>query len=158
MYSDNGTNLNAADKELKSLIVQLDREKVKQSIANKGIVWHFSPPLVPHFGGVHESMVKSAKRAINAILANANITNEGLINTRPLAYQSVNTTDDVLQTSNHFLHVQVGGGGGRVSLHQLQWTTHRFTQNKDGTGFKSHNFFKISGTDGYENGYPVSVR
>ena len=38
MYSDNGTNFKAADKELKSLISQLDQEKIKESIANKGIV------------------------------------------------------------------------------------------------------------------------
>ena len=56
MYSDNGTNFKAADKDLKSLISQLDQEKIKESIANKGIVWHFNPPLAPHFGGVHESM------------------------------------------------------------------------------------------------------
>ena len=98
MYSDNGTNFRAADKELKSLISQLDQEKIKESIANKGIDWHFNPPLVPHFGGIHESMIKSAKRAISAILGNADITDdelmtaiigaEGLINSRPLTYQS----------------------------------------------------------------------
>ena len=40
MYSDNGTNFRAADKEMKSLILQLDQEKIKESIANKGIKWH----------------------------------------------------------------------------------------------------------------------
>ena len=119
MYSDNGTNLRAANKELKSLILQLDQEKVKESIANKGIVWHFNPPLAPHFGGVHETMIKSAKRAINAILGNADITDEelmtaiigaeGLINSQPLTYQSTDPDDDVPLTPNHFLHGQIGG-------------------------------------------------
>lgn len=57
MYSDNGTNFKAAKKntkKLKSLISQLDKEKVKESIANKGTVWNFNPPLVPHFDGLHE--------------------------------------------------------------------------------------------------------
>ena len=36
MYSDNGTNFRAADKEMKSLILQLDQEKIKESIAKKG--------------------------------------------------------------------------------------------------------------------------
>ena len=79
MYSDNGTNFRAADKEMKSLILQLDQEKIKESIANKGINWHFNPPSAPHFGGVHESMIKSAKRAINAILGNADISYEELM-------------------------------------------------------------------------------
>ena len=48
MYSDNGTNFRAADKDLKSLISQLDHEKIEESIANKGIDWCFYPPLAPH--------------------------------------------------------------------------------------------------------------
>ena len=54
--------------------------------------------MAPHFGGVHESMIKSAKRAIKAILGNADVTDEelmtaiigaeGLINSRPLTYQT----------------------------------------------------------------------
>ena len=62
IYSDNGTNFKSADKELKSLISLLDTNKINESIANKGIMWHFNPPLAPHFGGAHESMIKSAKR------------------------------------------------------------------------------------------------
>ena len=75
-------------------LTQLDQTKINSSIANKGVKWYFNPPLAPHFGGVHESMMKSAKRAINAILGNADITDEelmtaiigaeGLINSRPL--------------------------------------------------------------------------
>ena len=131
MYSDNGTNFKAADKELKSLISQLDQEKIKESIANKGIVWHFNPPLAPHFGGVHESMIKSAKRAINAILGNADITDEelmttiigaeGLINSRPLTYQSADPADDTPLTPNHFLHGQVGGQFAPTTVDETQF-------------------------------------
>ena len=52
IYSDNATNLKAADKELKALLLQLDEDKIKASISNKGIVWYFTPSLAPHFGGV----------------------------------------------------------------------------------------------------------
>ena len=119
MYSDNGTNFKGADKELKSLIAQLDETKIKKSIANKGVKWYFNPPLAPHFGGVHESMIKSAKRAINAIFGNADVNDEALmtaiigadilINSRPLTYQTADPSDDVPLTPNHFLHRQVGG-------------------------------------------------
>ena len=44
MYSDRGTNFKGADKELKSLIAQLDETKIKKSIANKGVKWYFNPP------------------------------------------------------------------------------------------------------------------
>ncbi|MCG8047968.1 MAG: hypothetical protein N0E48_20505 [Candidatus Thiodiazotropha endolucinida] len=131
IYSDNGTNFKGADKELKSLVTQLDETKIQRSIANKGIRWHFNPPLAPHFGGVHESMIKSAKRAINAILGNADITDEelmtaiigaeGLINSRPLTYQTANPSDDVPLTPNHFLHGQVGGEFAPTSVDQTSF-------------------------------------
>lgn len=64
-------------------------------------------------------MIKAAKRAIHAILGNADINDEelltamvgaeSLINSRPLTYQSANPSDDVPLTPNHFLHGQIGG-------------------------------------------------
>ena len=118
IYSDNGTNFKGADAELKSLVRKLDKNKINQSTANKGVSWHFNPPLAPHFGGIHETMFKSAKKAILAILGSSDINDEelttaiigaeGLINSRPLTYQSANPTDDVPLNVNHFLHGQVG--------------------------------------------------
>ena len=119
MLSDNGTNFVGAKRELEELVNKLDKEKIKQSTANKGIKWNFIPPLAPHFGGVHETMIKSAKRAIYAILNNSEVTDEelitaftgaeSLINSRPLTYQSADPKDDTPLTPNHFLHGQVGG-------------------------------------------------
>jgi len=57
---------------------------------------YFNLPYAPHFGGVFEIMTKSAKRAITAILTNAEVTDEelmtafcgaeALINSQPLTY------------------------------------------------------------------------
>ena len=129
MYSDNGTNYRVADKEMKSLILQLDQEKIKESIANLGIKWHFNQPSAQHFCGVHESMIKSAKRAINAILADitdeelmtAIIVAEGLINSRPLTYQSTDPADDVPLTPNHLLHGQIGGQFAQTTVDDTQF-------------------------------------
>ena len=63
MHSDNGTNFKGADAELKFLLRKLDENKIYHSIANKGVTWHFNPPLAPPFGGVHEAKIKSALRA-----------------------------------------------------------------------------------------------
>ena len=64
-------------------------------------------------------MIKSAKRAITAILKNADVKDEelmtafcgakALINSRPLTYQSANVKDNVPLMPNHFLHGQMGG-------------------------------------------------
>ena len=57
-------------------------------------------------------MIKSAKRAIIAILSNADVKDEelmtafcgaeALINSRPLTYQSADIKDNVPLTPNHF--------------------------------------------------------
>ena len=64
-------------------------------------------------------MVKSAKKAIFAILGTSDVTDEdlmtaftaveGLLNSRPLTYQTADSRDDVPLTPNHFLHGQLGG-------------------------------------------------
>ena len=70
-------------------------------------------------GGAHESMIKAAKKAVQAVLENADVTDEelstaftgaeSLINSRPLTYQSANASDNIPLTPNHFLHGRVGG-------------------------------------------------
>ena len=129
--SDNGTN-SKVHVELSSLVRKLDKNKINQSTANKGVSWHFNPPLAPHFGGIHETMIKSATKAILAILGTADINDgelttaiigaEGLINTRPLTYQSANPVDGVPLTPNHFLHGQVGGQFAPASCDETNFT------------------------------------
>ncbi|CAC5374179.1 unnamed protein product [Mytilus coruscus] len=119
IISDNGTNYVGANRELKELVALLDNDKIQNSISNQGTKWHFNPPLAPHFGGIHETMIKSEKKAIYAILGNADINDEelltaftgaeALINSRPLTYQSADPKDDTPLTQNHFLHGQLGG-------------------------------------------------
>ena len=99
---------------MRQLHDDLDKEKILDKTSNQGIEWRFSPPVGPHHGGVHESMIKSAKRAIYAILTNAEVTDEELnsafigaeatINTRPLTYQSSHENDLIPLTPNDFLH------------------------------------------------------
>lgn len=79
IYSDNGINLKGADNELKSLVSQLDEGKIKQSIANSGVKWNLNPSMAPHFGGVHESMIKSSKRAVKEIFGNTYERHEKLL-------------------------------------------------------------------------------
>ena len=119
VISDNGGNFVGANRELKELVQQLDIRKIQVSTANQVIKWHFNPLYAPHFGGVHETMIKAAKRAVYAILGNADITDEelhtafvgaeALINSRPLTYQSANPKDETPLTPNHFLIGQIGG-------------------------------------------------
>ena len=119
MLSDNGTNFVGAEKEIRELVSQLDREQLQRMTSNRGVTWHWNPPLAPHFGGVFESMTKSAKRAISAILRDADINDEelqttfvgveSLMNSRPLTTLSDDPNDEPVLTPNHFLIGQMGG-------------------------------------------------
>ena len=119
MFSDNGGNFVKTGKELKGLVNQMDQEEIKQTTANRGVQWSFNPLAEPHFGGVHEIMVKAAKKAIKNILGDADINDEelvtafvsaeGLINSRPLTHQSSHPADNIPLTPNYFLYRQLGG-------------------------------------------------
>ena len=120
MFSDSGTNFKGAGRGLKMLLSEQDESKINAAVAKKGVKWHFNPPLAPHFGGAHESMIKSAKKAINAILGQADITDEE-ISSRPQTYRSANHEDDVPLTPNHFLHGQIGGQFAPTSVDETQF-------------------------------------
>ncbi|CAC5416215.1 unnamed protein product [Mytilus coruscus] len=104
-------------------VIMCDEE---EKLQKKEIKWHFNPPLAPHFGGIHETIIKSAKRANYAISENADIYDkelltaftgaEALINSRPLTYQSADLKDETPLTPNHFLHGQLGGHFARESV------------------------------------------
>ena len=104
-----------------------DQTKIANKTAEKGIEWKFNPPGAPHFGGVFESMIKTAKRSISAILKSASIRDEelltaftiaeGMINSRPLTYQSTDPKDELPLTPNHFLM----GHQGRIPLDDVDF-------------------------------------
>ena len=151
---DNGTNFIGGSNELKELEA-LDHKKIQDSTTSHGVKWHFNPPLAPHVSGVHEIMIKAAKKAIYAILGSADITDEellsavvgaeGLLNSRPLTYQSSDPADLTPLTPNHFLHGQLGSRFAPYSV-----DSEAFNPRKG-----SKNLYVIFGTDGCKSGSPV---
>ena len=113
MLSDNGTNFVSSSREIKELVSAIDQNKVQRMTSNKGVTWNWNPPAAPHFGRVFESMIKSAKRAIAAVLGDAEVNDEeletisvgveSLLNSRPLTTVSDDSNDEPVLTPNHFL-------------------------------------------------------
>lgn len=65
VQSDNGTNFVGAERELNDLVLSLqDNPKLLKFRTKRVIKWHFQPPRAPHFGGAHESLVRSTKKAL----------------------------------------------------------------------------------------------
>ena len=74
--SNNGISFVEGSSEIWELINHLDEKKMKTSTANRRIKCHFNPPYVLHFGGVHETLIKSENKAIHGILESGDIRDE----------------------------------------------------------------------------------
>jgi hypothetical protein len=108
-HTDNGTNFVGAERELREAAEELFNDPaVQEFVRSKGMEWKFQPPRTPHFGGAHESLVRSTKRALYLALDHENKslrhpTEEtlrtllyevaGLLNGRPLTTASEDPDD-----------------------------------------------------------------
>ena len=116
VWSDNGTNLKAGERELKDAVAHFNAARIEHQLARREIRWHFSPPSAPHFGGVWERLVRSCKTAINAVVNKQSIKEEvlvtvfaqveALLNNRPLTHVGAHPEELEALTPNHFL---IGG-------------------------------------------------
>ena len=119
MISDNGSNFTSAERELRQLVSTLDQTRIKERAANDGVQWRFNPPGGFHHGGIFEALIKSAKKALHAILGESRTSDEelltavveveGILNSRQLTYCSSDGDDEHVLTPNHFLFGLMGG-------------------------------------------------
>ncbi|XP_075167836.1 uncharacterized protein LOC142239998 [Haematobia irritans] len=120
IWSDNATNFVGAKNELAELrqlfFDQFHMQKIYNQCTEDEIVWKFIPPRSPHFGGLWEAAVKSAKyhfyRAVgqNILKFDELLTLvcqiSAILNSRPLHPITENPNDLEVLTPGHFL---VGG-------------------------------------------------
>ncbi|XP_073964374.1 uncharacterized protein [Choristoneura fumiferana] len=116
LWSDNGTNFHAADRELREAFQQATREEATQ----RQITWRFIPAGAPFMGGAWERLVATTKTALRAVLQERRPSDETLatllaeaeytVNSRPLTHVAVDPDEPEAITPNHFLL----GGSARV--------------------------------------------
>ena len=118
LYSDNGPNYTGARNQLAQFYKWLSTNKVQDAIQayvfQHQITWHNSPERAPHFGGLWEAAVKSAKFHLRRIVGQERLTFEELntitcniesfLNSRPLGPVTSHDIDGLTPlTPSHFL-------------------------------------------------------
>ena len=65
--SDPGSQLVAADKELKTAWQKMNFTSIRKECTDHGADWEFSPADSPHYQGLTEALIKSVKRAVKVM-------------------------------------------------------------------------------------------
>ena len=113
LYSDNGKTFVGASEELKKTVKALDNDRIYKALAVANTTWKFNPPYGPHFGGVWERLIQSAKRTLLLILGSRRLSfdtfltimleTESILNSRPLTNVAEQPDKEEPLTPNHFL-------------------------------------------------------
>ncbi|XP_055617605.1 uncharacterized protein LOC129762983 [Toxorhynchites rutilus septentrionalis] len=113
IYSDQGTNFIAANKELKAALKEIEHNKIIQEIVSPQTEWEFLPPASPHMGSSWERLVQTVKINLQQMKPGRNPSDEtlrnllaeieNLINSRPLTHVPVDDPDAPVLTPNHFI-------------------------------------------------------
>ena len=74
IFSDGGTQLVGASRELREQISGLDWNQIESFSHKHCVEWKFSPGDAPWYNGTAEALVKSTKRAMNAAVGEAVLT------------------------------------------------------------------------------------
>ena len=120
MWSDNGTNLVGAERELRQEIDRWNQSKIHSSLLQRGIDWHFNPPSGSHFGGIWERMIRSVRKVLFGLLQQQVVRLddeslstlfcevESVLNSRPITKMSEDSDDLEAITPNHLLLLRSG--------------------------------------------------
>ncbi|XP_058816948.1 uncharacterized protein LOC131680246 [Topomyia yanbarensis] len=118
IHSDNGTAFKGASNALNRIHHMLKsdqggRKQILDWCSENEIMWRFIPPRAPHFGGLWEAAVKSAKHHLLREIGSVNVSYEDMItilaqiemclNSRPLTAIPSDPSDLEALTPGHFL-------------------------------------------------------
>lgn len=111
IYTDCGTNFVGAANQFRDLL----KDPSHRGRLSTGMhcEWHFNPPAAPHFGGLWEAAVRSAKSLLVRIMGEHTFTLEefgtilcrveAILNSRPLTPSSTDPAEVDCLTPGHFL-------------------------------------------------------
>ena len=113
VYSDNGTNFQAGERELRELLNDWNQESIHKFVHRKNITCKLNSPAASHMGGAWERTIRSISKTLRALLGQQLVSDEmlralmseveGILNGRPLTPVSSDPKDLDPLTPNHLL-------------------------------------------------------
>ena len=113
VWSDNGTNLVGAKKEMQEQIHKWNQAQIHNELLQNNVDWRFNPPTGSHFGGVWERMIRTIRKVMMSVAREQMLTDETLqtlfceveavVNGRPITKVSSDVGDLEALTPNHLL-------------------------------------------------------
>lgn len=113
--SDCGTNFQGAANYFSQIqkFLKDNNQDIAHHLASKEIKWNFIPPAAPHFGGLWEAAVKSAKRHLIRAIGTLILTYEemytlltrieAILNSRPIGAMTTDPNDGDYLSPGHFI-------------------------------------------------------
>ena len=128
IWSDNGTNFVAGEKEIRSANRGWNQKAIIEAMHERGVEWHsqplkkwhFQPPTASHMSGVWERLIRSVRKTMKAVIGHpsAFVKREtlrtvfaeaaGILNSRPLCASSEDPSDHEPITPSHLLQQRQG--------------------------------------------------
>lgn len=113
MRSDNGTNLVAAEHEIRLAMKGWNQSQISEALLQRGVTWIFNPPAGSHHGGIWERQIRTVRKVLTNLLKLQLLDDECLqtllceveavINSRPLTKLSDDVDDLEPLTPNQLL-------------------------------------------------------
>jgi hypothetical protein len=98
IWSDNGTNFVAADRELQHAFVAWNKQHVEKHLQQHSIEWHFNPPHASHMGGAWERLIRSVRKTLMGLTTLQKLDDESLVTLLCSAEMIVNSRPLMLVT------------------------------------------------------------
>jgi hypothetical protein len=140
MWSDNGTNLVGASREIQEEINKWNKSRMQETLLRQEIEWKFNPPAGSHFGGVWERLIRSVRKILYGILKERpqRLDDESLqtlfcevevvMNARPITTVTNSQNELEALTPNHLLLMKPATQPYGISEKQDNYSRKRWRQ------------------------------
>ena len=140
IWSDQGSQLTAADKEMKDAVAKLNENEIQEFGSIHEIDWKFSAPDAPWQNGCAEALIKSVKKSLKIAIGEQILTFSemqtvlfevaSLINERPIGRHPTSADEGTYLSPNDLLLGRSSKKipGGPFNMTTSKYTRHRLVQ------------------------------